>query len=71
MIVAREIARRYAHQGIISISLNPGRYSTLLIATQHNADASEFVGNIDTELHRFVPRIVWKIMVRPRLYVVT
>ncbi|TFK84291.1 NAD(P)-binding protein [Polyporus arcularius HHB13444] len=42
VIVAREIARRYAHQGIISISLNPG--------------------NIDTELHRFVPRIVWKIM---------
>ncbi|KAI0681638.1 hypothetical protein C8T65DRAFT_598415, partial [Cerioporus squamosus] len=42
VIVAREVARRYAHKGIISISLNPG--------------------NIDTELHRLVPRLAWRIM---------
>ncbi|KXN88261.1 WW domain-containing oxidoreductase [Leucoagaricus sp. SymC.cos] len=49
IVVSNEFHRRYAHQGLISVSLNPGEWFRINIEYTFNAAA----GNIDTELYRY------------------
>ena len=68
VIVARQVALRYAHVGIVSISLNPGAHYFFL--SERSAPMTHIPicnkGNIYSELYREVPKLQQKIFVRLR-----
>lgn len=63
MVVAREVAKRYGDQGIISISLNPGEPCGTLGSAGHAHYVTDVIGNIQTELQRYAPSFLRKILV--------
>lgn len=58
-MVAREFAKRYADQGIVSTSCNPGESSAFMFPLILTSDP----GNIKTELQRYAPSFLRSIMV--------
>ena len=60
VIVAREVAKRYAHEGVISIAVNPGQ--KLFIFYPHLR--LHRLGNISSDLQRHLPWLVRKLSVR-------
>ena len=60
VIVARETAKRYGQEGIISISLNPGRFPR---SYPSESFLMKSTGNIQSDLQRHLPYIVQKVAV--------
>ena len=60
MIVARETAKRYGQEGIISISLNPGRFPR---SYPSESFLMKSTGNIQSDLQRHLPSVVQKVAV--------
>ncbi len=55
-LVARELARRYASEGIISISLNPGEFVEYTVFYGLAHFNISYAGNIESDLQRTTPK---------------
>ncbi|TFY71120.1 hypothetical protein EVG20_g1896 [Dentipellis fragilis] len=59
VVVSREVARRYGHDGIVSISLNPGQNSLFggrfpLSSVLRSVSHTHSTGNLKTDLQRYL-----------------
>lgn len=70
--MARELAKRYAEQGIISLSVNPGELTCIWRGShvQRVFMRTQSTGNIRTEIRRYAPALERKFSVRNDIRIV-
>ena len=63
IMVAREVAKRYGKEGIISISVNPGELPITRVSATYSINVRGGAGNIQSDLQRHMPRVGRAILV--------
>lgn len=68
VVVARELARRYGDQGIVSTSVNPGKACGCPFLHIPPLSSFHAVGNIKSGLQRNISPLIRPLIVRPALH---